>query len=148
MLLSKQFILAAATGVASHNCIFIHGEWHMQAPVLLRDFLFLAVAACIGEIYLGDGGPSRNILDALLVICTYAVGIFASIVAYRTLFHRLKNFPGPWCARVSKFWHAKECIRSSSQNHLVLDKLHSKYGDFVRTGGRTSVRARTAWMNG
>ncbi|KAK2745695.1 hypothetical protein FQN57_003592 [Myotisia sp. PD_48] len=49
-------------------------------------------------------------------------------------FHRLTiaGFRGPKIASVTKIWHMWKC--RSSKNHLVLDELHQKYGDFVRTG--------------
>ncbi|KAL8754101.1 MAG: hypothetical protein Q9184_005223 [Pyrenodesmia sp. 2 TL-2023] len=50
----------------------------------------------------------------------------------RRFFHRLRHFPGPWTAGITKFWHVYHC--ATSQNHLLLDRLHGQYGQFVRTG--------------
>ena len=51
---------------------------------------------------------------------------------YRVFFHRLRNFPGPVLASVSKFWHVAHCL--DSKNHILLERLHEEYGDFVRIG--------------
>lgn len=134
MQLATKIILAAATGIASHNLLFIHGEWHMQAPRLLRIYLVLTLFACMEELRYSSGSAAERLEGALLLIGVYALSLLASLVVYRTIFHRLRNFPGPFWARVSKFWHVEKCLSSSSQNHIVLDELHKKYGTFVRTG--------------
>ncbi|KAL8651746.1 MAG: hypothetical protein Q9210_003077 [Variospora velana] len=54
------------------------------------------------------------------------------MTVYRKFFHRLRHFPGPWMAGITKFWHVYHC--ATSQNHLLLDRLHDEYGQFVRTG--------------
>ncbi|OQE89490.1 hypothetical protein PENNAL_c0014G05119 [Penicillium nalgiovense] len=53
-------------------------------------------------------------------------------MVYRLIFHRLKYFPGPKLAAVSKLWHVWKC--RDSRGHLVLEAWHEKYGEFVRTG--------------
>ena len=132
--LPTKLILAAVAGVASHNIVFIHGEWHMQAPLVLRAYIVLAVITYIAEIingrscYLQSGGRS------LLIVGTYGATLFMSMAFYRLFLHRLRGFPGPFLAKVSKLWHVGKCIQTSSQNHLVLDRLYKEYGEFVRTG--------------
>ena len=51
---------------------------------------------------------------------------------YRLFFHRLREISGPVLAIVSKFWHVAHCL--DSKDHILSEKLHQKYGDFVRTG--------------
>ncbi|OKO95665.1 Tryprostatin B 6-hydroxylase [Penicillium subrubescens] len=58
--------------------------------------------------------------------------MFTSITIYRLFFHRIGHFPGPRAAAVSKLWSVYKC--RDSRNHLFLDGLHKKYGNFVRTG--------------
>ncbi|KAJ5931968.1 hypothetical protein N7516_006457 [Penicillium verrucosum] len=48
------------------------------------------------------------------------------------MFHRLKHFPGPKLAAVTKLWHVWKC--RDSRGHLVLQEWYEKYGEFVRTG--------------
>jgi tryprostatin B 6-hydroxylase len=128
----KTILLATAfSGVATHVFIFSHGEWHMQAPLIFRFYITLALLITIFAIS-KDGVQGAGTSSA--VIITYALSFFVSMGFYRAVLHRLRKFPGPFWAGISKFWHVAKCIRSSSQNHKVLDKLHKKYGDFVRTG--------------
>lgn len=107
-------------GLIMHHCLFIHGEWHIQAPdILLYHILCFYCLSWIFE-------------TAWWIIFGYLVALFSSICVYRLFFHRLNHFPGPVCARITKIWHmwkARTC-----QNHLVLEGLHQTYGDFVRTG--------------
>jgi hypothetical protein len=63
----------------------------------------------------------------------FNVGLASSIAAYRLLFHRLRSFPGPWGAKLSRFY-AVNLASKGLQYHLELRKLHDQYGDFVRTG--------------
>lgn len=137
MLLLLQLPVAAMAGFASHQVLFIRGEWHMQAPIVLRVYVTLIVLTCITEI-LGGDEILGNLKRSFMVIATYATSLFTSMTIYRILFHRLRSFPGPFWAAVSKFWHVVKCVQMTSQNHVILDGLHKQYGDFVRTGMRTS----------
>jgi hypothetical protein len=126
-------VATAFSGVATHVFIFNHGEWHMQAPLIFRFYTTVAFIFTIFSLF-KDGVQGAGTSSAVIVI--YGLSFFASVGFYRVALHRLRNFPGPFWASISKFWHVAKCIGSSSQNHKVLDKLHKKYGDFVRTGKR------------
>jgi tryprostatin B 6-hydroxylase len=54
------------------------------------------------------------------------------MLTYRVLFHRLGNFPGPFGARLSKFWHIVQL--GKYDNYKRLDKWHDQYGEYVRIG--------------
>ncbi|KAL6231477.1 hypothetical protein BDW75DRAFT_247861 [Aspergillus navahoensis] len=112
--------IGAIIGIVIHHGLFIHGEWHGQAPYILVFhsvcFLCLAVLSRIG----------------LQLITGYLLALFSSILIYRVFFHRLNDFPGPFGARVTKLWHLWK-VRTS-QNHFFLADLQRQYGDFVRTG--------------
>ncbi|TVY35049.1 Cytochrome P450 monooxygenase [Lachnellula subtilissima] len=56
-----------------------------------------------------------------------------SILTYRAFFHPLRNFPGPFGAKFSGFSHVFRIVKES-RNHVEVDKLHKKYGEFVRVG--------------
>ena len=47
--------------------------------------------------------------------------MFASIVIYMKYFHRLRHFPGPWAAGVTKLWHVWQC--RTAKNQLVIENL-------------------------
>ncbi len=132
MVLSTKLCVAASAGLASHNCLFIRGEWHLQAPVLFRIYLVLTFVVFFVEVGLEHAGSLQAFKTTLHLITAYSTALFGSMIAYRTMFHRLQNFPGPFAARMTKFWHVVHCL--NSKNHLLMDGLHEQYGDFVRTG--------------
>lgn len=127
----------AVVGIAAHLGLFIHGEWHIQAPLIVRLHLTIIVTAFAGARYFADRPPLGDSFGFLAIVSvTYIVALFLSIFTYRTApgLHRLTRakFPGPWLLCTSKLWHVWAC--RSSMNHFFLDDLHRRYGDFVRTG--------------
>ena len=128
-----KFCVAAAVGILSHNLIFIRNEHHIHAPQLFRFFLLLFLLLFIGEARvwaLSDSGQAAK--TSALILISYGTSLFTSIAIYRVFFHKLRNFPGPIGARVSKLWHVGKLL--GRPNFKVLDDLHQQYGDFVRTG--------------
>ena len=63
----------------------------------------------------------------------FNVGLAGSIGIYRLLFHRIRHFPGPLGAKLSRFYTATISAKNL-QYHYELEKMHEQYGDFVRTG--------------
>ena len=129
---SPPLWLAIAAGIAAHRGLFIYGEWHMQAAMILlvhtavyNLIWILLVALCNATFF-------EALIEASLISCCYLLSLFTNILVYRLFFHRLCGFPGPVLARSTKLWHAWK--GRHSKNHLLLDDLHHKYGDFVRTG--------------
>lgn len=55
------------------------------------------------------------------------------MVIYRAFFHRIRHFPGPFWAGVSRFY-AFGLAAKNLQYNVELQKLHEEYGDFIRTG--------------
>ncbi|KAJ5716177.1 hypothetical protein N7493_008088 [Penicillium malachiteum] len=113
-------LIGGAVGVTCHLTLFIHHEWHLRAPDLLC--YHLVVFAVVGVI----------LKEGLWMILGYLISLFSSIIIYRIFFHRLKHFPGPVGARITKIWHTWKLLHQ--QNHLLLTDLHNQYGNFVRTG--------------
>lgn len=63
----------------------------------------------------------------------FFTGLFSSIILYRAVFHRLRNFPGPFGAKITKFWVLKQAAKTLQWNEKVRE-LHREHGDFVRIG--------------
>ena len=124
--------LGAAIGVATHLSLFIHGEWHIQAPQIA--VFHLSVYSSLAVLHFCPTPLSMVVDCVLLLSLGYLPGLFGSIITYRLFFHPLvkAGFTGPIGARVSKLWHVWGC--RESKNHLFLDGLKGEYGDFVRTG--------------
>lgn len=122
-------------GALLHRTLYIHGEWHLNAPQLLGSHGGILVFLHAGKaLYSANQAVAVRIHLMLVFVYFYIIGLFISTVIYRYFFHPLTKemFPGPWYARTSKLWHVWAARKA--KNHLVLTKLHKKYGDFVRTG--------------
>ncbi|ORY67019.1 cytochrome P450 [Pseudomassariella vexata] len=117
-------------GIIAHQGVFIRGEWHVQSPAILATHGGLFLCLWVAKAYI-----SMHQVDvALWMSYCYIFSLVNSIVLYRVFFHPLTRagFRGPWYARITKLWHVWAARKS--KNHLVLAKLHEKYGEFVRTG--------------
>ncbi|KAK2873645.1 hypothetical protein FQN49_002198 [Arthroderma sp. PD_2] len=132
MSLSSQFVAASIVGIIAHHAVFKEGEWHMKAPILTKFYFSITSAVVIGEALYSVYYDIPNIWRGAILITITTLSLFASIIFYRIFFHRDRRFPGPFLAGVTKLWHTFHC--AGAQNHLVVEKLHRKYGDFVRTG--------------
>ncbi len=125
--------IAAVAGILSHNLIFIRNEHHIRAPQIFRFYLLLSLILFIGEARIWALNNSAQAATvSTFIILSYSVSLFTSVAIYRILFHRLRKFPGPFGARVSKLWHVGQLVRQP--NFRVLDELHQQYGEFIRTG--------------
>ena len=71
---------------------------------------------------------------ATLVTSFFWVPLWLYIGAYRAFFHALNVYPGPWAAKLSRWWTVKQTYDSGLHYHRVLQRLQSRYGDYVRTG--------------
>ncbi|KAK7187825.1 benzoate 4-monooxygenase cytochrome P450 [Paraphaeosphaeria sporulosa] len=69
-----------------------------------------------------------------------SVGFWSSLsiwtLLYRALWHPLKRFPGPFGAKLTKWWTTKKTWTTQWHMHRVHQAMHEKYGDYVRTGPR------------
>jgi hypothetical protein len=120
-------------GVLVHLGLFIREEWHLRAPaILLVHLSSIGCGTFLYSILWGLNSTLSGLLLTLSLFCSYSLGLFGSIGIYRMFFHRLRHFPGPRLAALTKLWHVYQC--RDSRNHLLLDSLYKKYGSFVRTG--------------
>lgn len=103
----------------------------MQAPALLLSHIALFIGLSIYETIKIDTNGSAP-FHAPVIIGGYLLGLYSSMVVYRIFFHRLRHFPGPKLASVSKLWHVFHAL--DSRNHQLFERLHEQYGDYVRIG--------------
>ncbi|KAK9422223.1 putative Tryprostatin B 6-hydroxylase [Seiridium unicorne] len=121
-------LYAALFGVVVHLGVFITGEWHLRvAGVVTIHSLVLVLMT-----FWSSEPIPKALLFIFILFSSYLLGLFGSITVYRLFFHRLRRFPGPRLAALTKLWHVYQC--RDSRNHMVLDALHKQYGTFVRTG--------------
>lgn len=107
---------AALLGVLSHLTIFIRGEWHMQGRAIITTYSFLTIALLCAE-YCRVNDFSSAIRAVWHVTGSYAAGLFSSIIIYRKYFHRLRHFPGPPLAAITKLWHVWKVL--DGKNHQL-----------------------------
>lgn len=124
--------LALIVGVFSHLTYFLHGEHLTNIPKLLA-VVFLA--QCVSLFFLNAlyGFSKLSALSFIFRLSSsYLVGVWTSMLVYRIFFHPLKDWPGPFAARISQF-HRVFHVRKLDQ-YRYLQRLHDQYGDFVRIG--------------
>ena len=122
--------MAALAGLLSHNLFFIRGEHHLKAPIYVQ---LTVLAFAILSLLQANEGFWQAMLSSLSILGSFLGSLFTSMIIYRLVFHPLRSFPGPIMFRLSKLWHVLR-VAPSMQNHIVLQSLHKRYGDFVRTG--------------
>ncbi|KAI0544498.1 benzoate 4-monooxygenase cytochrome P450 [Xylaria curta] len=133
-IVSAPNIVASVLGILVHQCLFIHGEWHLQGPKIFSIHLILCVILLPASYhYCYHKSPSENPLIFHLSIATsYLSSLLASIAIYRLYFHPLRLFPGPRLAALSKLWHVWMC--RDSRDYQILESWRRQYGIIVRTG--------------
>ena len=125
-------LTAVVAGLAVHHLLLRKGEWHLKAPIIIETWLLSFPVLYSLEAMCGSESTLGNVMNALYLMSIFALSILISIIVYRVFFHRLRGFPGPRLAAISKLWHSANCV--GARNHLLLEQMRKKYGDFVRTG--------------
>ena len=129
---NNQLVAAGAAGVLIHNSVFIYGEWHLHATRVLETHALAYTCLVLVEAFYFNISWFAALTVSSQMLGMYGLCLMASMSIYRVFFHRLRHFPGPVLASVSKLWHVAHCLDSKS--HILLEKLHNEYGEFVRTG--------------
>ncbi|KAA6415515.1 MAG: cytochrome P450 [Lasallia pustulata] len=124
--------LLAAAGIATHLGYFNRGEHHLYSTIYLQIFFAVFATAVAFAVHV-DGEPlAQAIAKVASSAGFYLGGLYTSLLVYRTVFHPLNKFPGPFGFRVSNLWFSLQL--GNGDGHKKLLKLHEKYGDFLRTG--------------
>ena len=123
-------IASASAGLLSHLLYFIHGHKATQAPQILVFYLIAECFLYARSIHLL--GALQGYLTASVISLCYFLALFTSIVIYRVFFHRLRHFPGPFWAKVTKFY--SPWIAWDGKLHEKHAEFFEKYGDVVRIG--------------
>jgi hypothetical protein len=118
----------ALSGIVSHRCYFIYGEHHDTSPRIAQVYFIALVSLYLVCRDLSSEDDSPLAATALRA-GSYFVSLFSSIAVYRLFFHPIRAIPGPFWARLSKLYHV---FNATAKQYLWLEKLHHRYGDFVR----------------
>ena len=124
-------IIAAAAGLLSHICYFNRGEHHFYGIRYLQAFIAVFVLAVLA-LYQQGKSLDEALAQVTPITSCYLAGLYASLIAYRAIFHPLNKFSGPFGARISKFWLSAHLKDGNAYRKVHM--LHQQYGDFVRVG--------------
>lgn len=89
------------------------------------------------------GGLSSAAATTAWAATVFNTSLALSIFVHRVFLHRTGKFPGPFWAKVSRFY-AVHLTFGKLQYYKEIERLHHQYGDFVRTGPREISIARPA----
>jgi cytochrome P450 family 628 len=123
----------AFAGAFSHLLYFRNGE-HLRAsptyvvcavtaPTLIWSYLLYGHAT----------SWTQACVQATVYYLSFMAGLFGSIGAYRAFFHPLRQYPGPFMARITQFWLPYN-VSERADSAWFIDRLHRKYGEYVRIG--------------
>jgi hypothetical protein len=96
--------------------------FHISTLRILFDFLVWRLLGLYLAIY-------------TVLICTtsFNTTLLLSIGSHRIFFHRLRHFPAPFGASISRFWLLYKLHKRHDRFRLV-ESLHKRYGPIVRLG--------------
>jgi hypothetical protein len=125
-----NYTVAAIVGVLSHVLYFIHG--HRSSEVTRIIVSHIVVGLAITAKHISSHGYSTGVSNSSTLCATYLVALFSSIITYRLFFHRLSRFPGPFAAKITK-WYGPYLARNG-QMHFEHSDIIKRYGSMVRFG--------------
>lgn len=124
-------------GVVSHHLVFRPFEIDGYAWQIFFTYLITFFVLIIGNVHFAGYGVILALTRALLIATAYNAGVVSSIFVYRAFLHPLKRFPGPFLAKISRFYAMNNAARQV-QAYKDVQNLHKQYGDIVRVGASSS----------
>jgi hypothetical protein len=102
--------------------------------------LLIIVLSCVGY---GTLAYYIRLGPATLLATSFWASLWVWICAYRAFFHPLRKYPGPFAARLSKWWTVKQNWGTDLHFHRTQQRLQKEHGDYVRTGMSQKFRDHT-----
>lgn len=124
--------IAASCGLLSHLAYFIQGEHHKQAILFSKLAVLLPATFCVLLVHFTSWTVGQGAWLTGSITATYFGALWSSMIIYRSFFHRLRHFPGPRLAKVSKLFQFFSNVKLDSYRRL--ERWHRKYGSIVRIG--------------
>ncbi|KAF9632896.1 putative cytochrome p450 protein [Lasiodiplodia theobromae] len=130
---ASTWATSAVLGVAFHAAIQTF-ELDFVVPQTIAGLAAVWLAGLYVDVSIFQKPIAESASSLAVAAVIFVASLAVSTVVYRLFFHRLRKFPGPFGAKVSKFygWYMSRNL----QYHFEVEKLHKKYGDVVRTGPR------------
>lgn len=138
----QHALLALVAGILSYAGHFHRGEHHLRGTTYIK----LHIVTLLGVVALLcwlEFRPVDAAIRALQYDLFFLVGLYSSLLVYRSFFNPLNRFPGPWMTRITSFY--LPFYIKKSQMYKTLQALHRQHGHFVRIGtGELSITHPTA----
>lgn len=123
---------AAVLGVVFHNTFLRVVEVEAFMYTLVAAGFLTLVGLFAVHLYAGFAFTAA-LARVTLLSTSFNVAVLVSIGIYRFFFHRLRKFPGPPLAKLSRFYSAYKASRELKYFKQV-GEWNEEYGDFIRTG--------------
>lgn len=124
---------SALAGIMSHHLVFQRYEVDSAGWQIVFTYVSSLTLIFVCYAYITGYGILGALLRTLLIANAYNFSLTASILVYRAFFHRLRRFPGPFQARLSRFYAFYKVLKTVKGCEDVRT-MHKQYGDFVRIG--------------
>ncbi|KAL5529837.1 hypothetical protein ACEPAF_6094 [Sanghuangporus sanghuang] len=125
---TESMLVPAAFGLVTY---LIYKRFEILPSSELATVFLLFVVPLASSVFL-----LHHYSDGLAVLSGFSIyyaSLLSSIAVYRASpWHPLARYPGPFLAKVSQFWLARETTKGKW--HETLKELHDKYGAYVRVG--------------
>lgn len=126
-------------GVLTHQGLFRRYQLDRYPLMVASAFVFLQFALFKAlQLPYGADASSRYSV-AIVTFASFFSGLCLSTIVHRAVFHPLKKFPGPFPARLSKFWGVYKTAGTRIKWYKFSRDLHAKYGDYVRIGAFMNI---------
>ena len=122
--LEASCLAAGAVGATSHVLYWAHGHHDPYVTRILGLHIGSYVAILLRQI--SFYGAFTGFLYTAAISASYLGSLFTSMIIYRLFFHRLRHFPGPLAAKITKFYSGP-CMSGSG-------KMHEKRKQFLSLG--------------
>ncbi|KAL8849411.1 MAG: hypothetical protein Q9221_005583 [Calogaya cf. arnoldii] len=128
---SLAHLLSATAGAISHIVYFNRGGHHLYGTAYLLTYTIIYATWTIA-LHLFGASLDSAAAQVSRWMCSYFAGLYLSLLIYRSFLHPLNKFPGPFGARISKFFLSTRIKDRTA--FRTIHQLHEGYGDFVRMG--------------
>ncbi|KIW05638.1 uncharacterized protein PV09_03509 [Verruconis gallopava] len=127
--------LPIVLGLSTH-LFLAHGEPDYQFHIFIMFWFFVYISFSYLLVASGSMATLSQALSATASFYAIYFGtLFTSIVIYRAFFHRLRKYPGPFMARITNFYNVALTV-PKIRYFVEVEKIHKRYGDYVRLGPR------------
>lgn len=128
--LPQQCLEAGLIGVLTHLLYFMHWIKDTESfNVVLGHINAISIVMFIEILARGHSG---GLFAGFAVFLAYLDGLFTSMFIYRAFFHPLRHIPGPFMAKLTKFFGIY--LTRNARTHEEYDDLIHEYGEIVRIG--------------